>query len=179
MLKVQSPDQSSSSPRVHSRVQCLQHTNKLIQIFLLTAILPKSTNTRHIQENIEVFSFTLTTEDMKTLNNLNKNTHFCWNPEDVAWEDFWIYFKIFELYSKWTLPEGGCSASRVRTVGGESRISRKKGCCEFSSLSYRQTIYVADASHQAGSNLKCCQKWSDDFPIGGTNRFGIYASKSW
>ena len=83
MLRVQSPDQSSSSPRVHARVQCLQYANKLIQI-LLTAILPKSSNTRHIQENIEVFSFTLTTEDMKTLNNLNKNTHFCWNPEDVA-----------------------------------------------------------------------------------------------
>ena len=35
----------------------------------------------------------------------------------------------------------------MRTLRGESRISRKKGCWEFSSLSYRLTIYVADASH--------------------------------
>jgi diketogulonate reductase-like aldo/keto reductase len=52
--------------------------------FLHTAILPKSTNTKHIKENIEVFSFSLTTEDMTKLDNLNKDTHFCWNPEEVA-----------------------------------------------------------------------------------------------
>ena len=48
------------------------------------AILPKSTNTKHIHENFEVFSFNLNTEDMTTLDNLNKDTHFCWNPEEVA-----------------------------------------------------------------------------------------------
>ncbi|CAB3996830.1 prostaglandin F synthase-like [Paramuricea clavata] len=48
------------------------------------AILPKSTNTKHIKENIEVFSFSLTTEDMTKLDNLNKDTHFCWNPKEVA-----------------------------------------------------------------------------------------------
>jgi diketogulonate reductase-like aldo/keto reductase len=31
-----------------------------------------------------VFSFSLTTEDMTKLDNLNKDTHFCWNPEEVA-----------------------------------------------------------------------------------------------
>jgi hypothetical protein len=70
--------------------------------FYPAAILPKSTNTKHINENVEVFSFSLTTEDMTTLDNLNKDTHLCWNPEDVAWKCFTnskifvkIYWKVF------------------------------------------------------------------------------------
>ncbi|XP_028390941.1 uncharacterized protein LOC114515527 [Dendronephthya gigantea] len=48
------------------------------------AILPKSVNTKHINENMEVFTFGLTTSDMMTLDNMSKDTHFCWNPEEVA-----------------------------------------------------------------------------------------------
>ncbi|XP_046846962.1 9,11-endoperoxide prostaglandin H2 reductase-like isoform X2 [Xenia sp. Carnegie-2017] len=48
------------------------------------AILPKSTNSSHIEQNMEIFAFTLSPEDMITLDNMDKNTHFCWNPNEVA-----------------------------------------------------------------------------------------------
>lgn len=52
--------------------------------FYFPAILPKSTNSSHIEQNMEIFAFTLSPEDMITLDNMDKNTHFCWNPNEVA-----------------------------------------------------------------------------------------------
>ncbi|XP_061180370.1 glyoxal reductase-like [Saccostrea echinata] len=47
-------------------------------------VLPKSCNPKHIQENIDVFSFQIPEEDMHSLNSLNRGRHYCWNPKDIV-----------------------------------------------------------------------------------------------
>ncbi|XP_050418734.1 glyoxal reductase isoform X1 [Patella vulgata] len=46
-------------------------------------VIPKSTNINHLQENIDIFSFSLSDDDMKSLTSLNQSQHYCWNPECV------------------------------------------------------------------------------------------------
>lgn len=45
--------------------------------------LPKSANEQRIKENMEIFDFELSEEDMNTLDGLNKNWHCTWDPTDV------------------------------------------------------------------------------------------------
>lgn len=66
------------------RNQSCLYVYVIFWFILPAAILPKSTNPKHINENMEIFKFKLTSEDMATLDNLNKDTRFCWNPEEVA-----------------------------------------------------------------------------------------------
>jgi diketogulonate reductase-like aldo/keto reductase len=40
-------------------------------------IIPKASTKRHLQENLEIFDFSLTEEDMDILDHLNKNQRFC------------------------------------------------------------------------------------------------------
>ncbi|XP_031570803.1 uncharacterized protein LOC116305107 [Actinia tenebrosa] len=47
-------------------------------------VIPKSTNAQHIKENIQLFDFTLSEDDMKKLDELNNDKHFCWNASQVA-----------------------------------------------------------------------------------------------
>ena len=45
--------------------------------------IPKASNLKHIRENAQVFDFSITDEDMVTLNSLNENLHLCWDPTNV------------------------------------------------------------------------------------------------
>ena len=59
--------------------------NLLDSIFsvLLTGVIPKSTKREHILSNIEVFNFTISDDDMKKLDAMNTNKHYCWDPSYV------------------------------------------------------------------------------------------------
>jgi len=46
-------------------------------------VIPKASNIKHLRENFEVFDFSMLPEDMATLDGLNENEHFSWDPTDV------------------------------------------------------------------------------------------------
>lgn len=46
--------------------------------------IPKSVHRERIEENIKVFNFDLSTEEMKTLDILNENLHLCWDPTNLT-----------------------------------------------------------------------------------------------
>jgi len=46
--------------------------------------IPKSTSREHLQENSEIFDFSLDAADMNELDSLNENLRLCWNPEEWA-----------------------------------------------------------------------------------------------
>lgn len=46
-------------------------------------VIPKATTRSHIQENISVFDFSISTSDMASLDSLNQNLHLCWDPSGV------------------------------------------------------------------------------------------------
>lgn len=46
-------------------------------------VVPKATNPKHIRENVQVFEFSITDEDMNTLNGLNKNLHLTYDPANI------------------------------------------------------------------------------------------------
>lgn len=50
---------------------CMQHG---------TVPLPKSTNPQHIRENLDIFDFELTVQEMAQINGLSDGTRTCWNP---------------------------------------------------------------------------------------------------
>ena len=52
-----------------------------------TMILVKSSNPARIRENISIFDFNLSPEDMHALSSLDKKTRFSNDPEDQAWLD--------------------------------------------------------------------------------------------
>jgi diketogulonate reductase-like aldo/keto reductase len=64
----------------------LKYNRKSTQILLKWSVqqnigvIPKSTNPLHIKSNIELFDFTIDQNDIKLLNEINKNLHLCWNP---------------------------------------------------------------------------------------------------
>lgn len=45
--------------------------------------IPKSAHKERIQENIEVFDFEITPEDMKAIDGLNINEHQAWDPHNI------------------------------------------------------------------------------------------------
>lgn len=47
-------------------------------------VIPKSTDPDHIQNNMDIFTWTLTEDEIKTLNSLDTGHHYCWNPEHVT-----------------------------------------------------------------------------------------------
>lgn len=46
-------------------------------------VLPKSVHEEYIVENQDIFNFSLSDEDMASLNSLDCGHHFCWSAEDV------------------------------------------------------------------------------------------------
>ena len=46
--------------------------------------LPKAVSREHIQENFEVFDFSLDSEDLKEISNLDRDLRTCWDPTHVA-----------------------------------------------------------------------------------------------
>ncbi|MES2215776.1 MAG: aldo/keto reductase, partial [Patescibacteria group bacterium] len=45
--------------------------------------IPKSVHKERIEENLKVFDFVISDEDMKSLDALNENIHQAWNPEGI------------------------------------------------------------------------------------------------
>jgi len=43
-------------------------------------VIPKSANRQRIVENADVFDFTISAEDMRTLDGFNENLRTCWDP---------------------------------------------------------------------------------------------------
>lgn len=55
-----------------------------MNVVLLLGVIPKSTNAEHIKENIRLFDFTISADDIKELDELNSDKHFAWNASHVA-----------------------------------------------------------------------------------------------
>ncbi|CAG5125618.1 unnamed protein product [Candidula unifasciata] len=47
-------------------------------------VLPMSRNPEHIAENIDIFSFSLTEQQMSRLSALDQQAHYCWDPTEIA-----------------------------------------------------------------------------------------------
>ncbi|KAK3735975.1 hypothetical protein QZH41_014123, partial [Actinostola sp. cb2023] len=47
-------------------------------------VIPKSTSLEHMKENIQIYDFSLASEDMDALNGMDTGEHFCWDPTQVA-----------------------------------------------------------------------------------------------
>lgn len=48
-------------------------------------VIPKSTKQTRIKENLAIFDFELSPEDMQVMDNLNENFRTCWDPTDVKY----------------------------------------------------------------------------------------------
>jgi diketogulonate reductase-like aldo/keto reductase len=46
-------------------------------------VIPKSSDPDRVVENAAIFDFVIEDEHMKLLNELDRNHHFCWDPNDV------------------------------------------------------------------------------------------------
>ena len=66
------------------------HEKTAAQILLRWAVqqgigvIPKSTKQDHIRNNIDIFSFCLSDNELSKLTNLDSQHHYCWNPSSVA-----------------------------------------------------------------------------------------------
>jgi len=49
-----------------------------------TIMIPRSSNTEHITENIQVFNFSLNNEDINTIDSMDENIRYCWDSSDVS-----------------------------------------------------------------------------------------------
>ncbi|BFZ02400.1 hypothetical protein BsWGS_05439 [Bradybaena similaris] len=47
-------------------------------------VLPMSTNPVHIADNFDIFSFSLTEQQMSRLSSLDQQAHYCWDPTDIV-----------------------------------------------------------------------------------------------
>jgi diketogulonate reductase-like aldo/keto reductase len=43
-------------------------------------VIPKSSNPKRIQENADVFDFSISATDMESINTFNENLIVCWDP---------------------------------------------------------------------------------------------------
>ena len=60
-----------------------------------TAIVPKTLNLERLRENLALFDFELTADEMKTISGLNRNRRFN-DPGDFAEAAFNTFFPIYE-----------------------------------------------------------------------------------
>ncbi|KAK2564830.1 Glyoxal reductase, partial [Acropora cervicornis] len=56
---------------------------KSLELHCFTGIIPKSVRSQHIQDNISITEFELSAYNMESLNLINSDTHFCWDPTGV------------------------------------------------------------------------------------------------
>ncbi len=49
-----------------------------------TGVIPKSTREDRIQKNMALFDFVIGEEDMLRISSLDRQEHFCWNPEHIT-----------------------------------------------------------------------------------------------
>lgn len=47
-------------------------------------VIPKSTSSDHIENNIDIFSFTLDDKDITKISSLDQCHHYCWNPATIS-----------------------------------------------------------------------------------------------
>ncbi|XP_064648214.1 glyoxal reductase-like [Lineus longissimus] len=47
-------------------------------------VLPRSTNTVHVEENFNIFDFDLPEEDITKINSLDQQLHYCWDPRTIV-----------------------------------------------------------------------------------------------
>ncbi|CAK9298343.1 unnamed protein product [Gordionus sp. m RMFG-2023] len=65
------------------------HGKSVAQVLLRWAIqheiiiIPKSSKADRVKDNIKIFDFELSSQDMKTLDGLNKNLRYSWDPNNV------------------------------------------------------------------------------------------------
>ncbi|KFM66407.1 putative reductase, partial [Stegodyphus mimosarum] len=71
-------------------IKIAQHCNKTAAQVLLRwaiqhgmSVIPKTSNLGRLKENMDIFDFSLTSEQMQKLDNLDQQKHFCWNPDDI------------------------------------------------------------------------------------------------
>lgn len=48
------------------------------------AIIPKSSNAQRIEENVHIFDFSLTENEVNRISSLDQNKHYCWDPTSIA-----------------------------------------------------------------------------------------------
>lgn len=65
----------------HSKSYAQVMLRYLIQLGLI--VIPKSTHPERIKENINIFDFKLSSDDMKKLKALDRNYRTCWNPTHI------------------------------------------------------------------------------------------------
>jgi diketogulonate reductase-like aldo/keto reductase len=46
-------------------------------------VIPKSASAKRVFENIDIFNFNLNNDDMRRLNSLDMNKHYCWSPVHI------------------------------------------------------------------------------------------------
>ena len=54
-----------------------------ILTFWFIGVLPKSTNAEHIKDNIGIFDFEMSEEQMSALSSRNRDLHYAWNPDTI------------------------------------------------------------------------------------------------
>lgn len=47
-------------------------------------LIPKTSKFENLRSNLDILDFKIEDDDMKALNGLNKNKHFCWNSENIV-----------------------------------------------------------------------------------------------
>ncbi|XP_006007098.1 glyoxal reductase [Latimeria chalumnae] len=77
-----------SEPKVKDLAE--KHGRTAAQILLRWAVqlgvgvIPKSVNPDRIANNIRVFDFSLSEQDMEEMRSMNSGTRYCWDPQSVA-----------------------------------------------------------------------------------------------
>jgi diketogulonate reductase-like aldo/keto reductase len=46
-------------------------------------VIPKCSSVERLKENLQIYDFDISEEDMNSLNSLNQNWRCTWNPEEV------------------------------------------------------------------------------------------------
>jgi diketogulonate reductase-like aldo/keto reductase len=47
-------------------------------------VIPKCSTVERLKENLQIYDFDISEEDMNFLDSLNQNWHCTWNPEEVV-----------------------------------------------------------------------------------------------
>jgi D-xylose reductase len=95
--------EQSESLIEHATVQSIaqSHEKSAAQVLLRwgiqrgTSVVPKSSNTDRLRENLEIFDFELSSAEMASISELNRNRRFN-DPGDFCESAFNTFFPIYE-----------------------------------------------------------------------------------